>query len=72
MELFADVAPKTAENFRQFCTGEFRCVFCFCFFFQADVVSLPPSLPSTSSTLTPTHPRAPPPSTFQKNNTKPQ
>ena len=23
MELFADVAPKTAENFRQFCTGEF-------------------------------------------------
>ena len=25
MELFADVAPKTAENFRQFCTGEHRC-----------------------------------------------
>ena len=24
MELFADVAPKTAENFRQFCTGEHR------------------------------------------------
>ena len=24
MELFADVAPRTAENFRQFCTGEFR------------------------------------------------
>ncbi|VDM45220.1 unnamed protein product [Toxocara canis] len=24
MELFADVCPKTAENFRQFCTGEFR------------------------------------------------
>lgn len=24
MELFADVAPKTAENFRKFCTGEFR------------------------------------------------
>jgi len=23
MELFADVCPKTAENFRQFCTGEF-------------------------------------------------
>jgi len=22
MELFADVAPRTAENFRQFCTGE--------------------------------------------------
>ena len=24
MELFADVCPKTAENFRQFCTGEYR------------------------------------------------
>lgn len=24
MELFADVCPRTAENFRQFCTGEFR------------------------------------------------
>ncbi|CAG9466964.1 unnamed protein product [Pedinophyceae sp. YPF-701] len=24
MELWADVAPKTAENFRQFCTGEHR------------------------------------------------
>ncbi|CAM9735167.1 unnamed protein product, partial [Bubo scandiacus] len=23
IELFADVVPKTAENFRQFCTGEF-------------------------------------------------
>eukprot|EP00036_Acanthoecidae_sp_10tr_P009499 CAMPEP_0182919552 /NCGR_PEP_ID=MMETSP0105_2-20130417/2811_1 /TAXON_ID=81532 ORGANISM="Acanthoeca-like sp., Strain 10tr" /NCGR_SAMPLE_ID=MMETSP0105_2 /ASSEMBLY_ACC=CAM_ASM_000205 /LENGTH=173 /DNA_ID=CAMNT_0025056761 /DNA_START=39 /DNA_END=560 /DNA_ORIENTATION=- len=23
-ELFADTCPKTAENFRQFCTGEFR------------------------------------------------
>ncbi|KAG5187987.1 peptidyl-prolyl cis-trans isomerase 11 [Tribonema minus] len=24
IELFADVCPKTAENFRQFCTGEFK------------------------------------------------
>uniref|UniRef100_A0A3Q2Y8J5 Peptidyl-prolyl cis-trans isomerase n=2 Tax=Hippocampus comes TaxID=109280 RepID=A0A3Q2Y8J5_HIPCM len=24
IELFADVVPRTAENFRQFCTGEFR------------------------------------------------
>uniref|UniRef100_A0A803MLD2 Peptidyl-prolyl cis-trans isomerase n=1 Tax=Chenopodium quinoa TaxID=63459 RepID=A0A803MLD2_CHEQI len=24
MELFADICPKTAENFRQFCTGEYR------------------------------------------------
>merc|ERR550539_1766476 len=24
MELFADVAPRTCENFRQFCTGEYR------------------------------------------------
>jgi peptidyl-prolyl isomerase H (cyclophilin H) len=24
IELFADVVPKTAENFRQFCTGEFH------------------------------------------------
>jgi hypothetical protein len=24
MELWADIAPKTAENFRQMCTGEFR------------------------------------------------
>jgi peptidyl-prolyl isomerase H (cyclophilin H) len=23
MELFADVCPRTAENFRQFCTGKF-------------------------------------------------
>ncbi|MEW5300591.1 MAG: hypothetical protein WDW36_003509 [Sanguina aurantia] len=24
MEIFADIVPKTAENFRQMCTGEFR------------------------------------------------
>ena len=24
MELFADICPKTAENFRQFCCGEFK------------------------------------------------
>jgi len=24
VELFADLCPKTCENFRQFCTGEFR------------------------------------------------
>lgn len=24
MELFADITPRTAENFRQFCTGEHR------------------------------------------------
>lgn len=24
IELFADICPRTAENFRQFCTGEMR------------------------------------------------
>jgi len=24
MELWTDICPKTAENFRQLCTGEFR------------------------------------------------
>lgn len=24
LELFADICPRTSENFRQFCTGEFR------------------------------------------------
>jgi len=24
IELFADVVPKTCENFRQFCTGEYK------------------------------------------------
>lgn len=27
MELFADVCPKTCENFRQLCTGEFKYVY---------------------------------------------
>lgn len=39
MELYADVAPKTAENFRQFCTGEHRC-FIFDPFLIADVASI--------------------------------
>lgn len=24
IELFADIVPKTCENFRQFCTGEYK------------------------------------------------
>lgn len=24
MELYADIVPKTSENIRQFCTGEYR------------------------------------------------
>lgn len=26
MELFKDICPKTVENFRQFCTGEYKYV----------------------------------------------
>uniref|UniRef100_A0A8C9Y3V2 Peptidyl-prolyl cis-trans isomerase n=1 Tax=Sander lucioperca TaxID=283035 RepID=A0A8C9Y3V2_SANLU len=37
IELFADVVPKTAENFRQFCTGEFSpVIYCFCLFVKGD------------------------------------
>ena len=39
MELFIDVAPKTAENFRQFCTGEHKCAIFAC---SVDGVALTP------------------------------
>uniref|UniRef100_A0A8C3WIC9 Peptidylprolyl isomerase H n=1 Tax=Catagonus wagneri TaxID=51154 RepID=A0A8C3WIC9_9CETA len=39
IELFADVVPKTAENFRQFCTGEFRLVSDVVDFFACSEVS---------------------------------
>ena len=26
IELFSDVCPKTAENFRQLCTGKLKCI----------------------------------------------
>ncbi|XP_061981000.1 peptidyl-prolyl cis-trans isomerase CYP22-like isoform X2 [Populus nigra] len=34
MELFADIAPKTTENFRQFCTGEYRVMVVVVFLFM--------------------------------------
>jgi peptidyl-prolyl isomerase H (cyclophilin H) len=34
-ELFSDICPKTAENFRQFCTGEYKQVSNGCLFVGA-------------------------------------